>query len=101
MAYTNFERTVNIVSSWVSAPPWNIDLTPFYLGPPKKLQICQTPPLWATPLKILENLTPPPLEMYLVQKSRDSFFKETKYFISNNEIRAHLNVEIWIYSCKI
>ena len=54
-----------IVSSWVSAPPWNFDLTPFYLVPPlkkkkKSVWICQTPhpvtyPLWATPsiIKIL------------------------------------------------
>ena len=49
-----------IVSSWVSAPPWNTDLTSFYLTPSpskKKFQICQnlpppSPPfmsLWGTP----------------------------------------------------
>ena len=53
-----------IVPSRVSAPPWNFDLTPFYLVPPpppspptlkkKSVWICQTPhpvtyPLWATP----------------------------------------------------
>ena len=30
----------------------------------------------------------------LIQKSTDSFFKEIKEFISNNELRTHLNVEI-------
>ena len=29
-------------------------------------------------------------------KSKDPFFKETKGFISNNEMRTYLNVEIWI-----
>ena len=35
-----------------------------------------------------------PLKCTLVQKSEDSFFKETRDFISNSEIRTHLNVEI-------
>ena len=37
-----------------------------------------------------------PLEMTptLAQKSKGTFFKEIKDFISNNEIRTHLNVEI-------
>ena len=47
-----------IVSSSVSAP-WNIDLTPFYLGCPPKIQKLSAPtplpPFWATPLKILET----------------------------------------------
>ena len=51
-----------------------------------------------TPPKILDNLTPYPptpifLKCTLIQKSKDSFFKETD-FISNNEIRTHLNFEI-------
>ena len=35
-----------------------------------------------------------PLKYTLVQKTEDSFFKKTKDFISSNEIRTHLNVEI-------
>ena len=38
-----------------------------------------------------------PLEMLkctLIQKSKDLLFKETKDFISDNEIRTHLNIEI-------
>ena len=92
-----------IVSSRVSVPPWNIDLTPFYLAPPppkKNSKSVRPLPLWATFLKILENLTTP-LKYTLVQKSKDLIFKETKDFISNNEIKAHLNIEISIYSCKI
>ena len=74
-------------------------------SPPKILNPSDPPPrrphstLWATTLKILEESSPPspsPLKSTLAQKSKDSFFKETKYFISNNEIRTHLNVEIWI-----
>ena len=72
------------------------------LPPPKKNYKSARPlPLWATPLKILENLTLPPLKCTFVQKNRDSFFKEAKDFILNNEIRTHFNVEKWIYSCKI
>ena len=69
-----------IVSSRVSASPKNINLTPFCLG-----QIfCNPPPPpfhEQPPFKILENLTPP-LKCTFVQKSKDSFFKETKDFIS-------------------
>ena len=71
----------------------DIDLTPFCLGPPKILNLSDPPPFMSNSLKILENFTPP-LKCTFVQKSKDSFFKETKDFISNNEIRTHLNVEI-------
>ena len=86
------------VSSRVSAPPCNIDLTPFCPAPPAKKNLnlltpSLPPSLYEQPLKVLENLTPP-LRCTLVQKSKDSFFKETKDFISNNEMRTHLNVEI-------
>ena len=91
-----------IMSSRVLAQPWNIDLTPFYQGPLKKFQICQTPPLWATPSKFWRTLSPPPpLKCTLVQNRKNSFFKEKKDFISNHEITTDLNVEISIYSCKI
>ena len=49
-----------------------------------------------TPLKIWRTWPPPPpspLKCTLIQKSKDSFFKETD-LISNNEIRTHLNFEI-------
>ena len=71
---------------------------------PKKFLIYQTPPplwanplfmiLWVTPpppLKILKNLTNPPLpslpslKCTLVHKMNDSFYKETKDFISNSK----------------
>ena len=82
------------MSSRVSAP---LNLTPNYLAPPppplKKKSKSVSPPFMSNPLKILEDLTPP-LKCTLVQKSEDSFFKETKYFISNNEIRTYLNIEI-------
>ena len=79
-----------LVSSRVSARP-EILTSPIFTYPPS--------PKKATPLKILENLNPT-LKHTLIQKSEDSFFKEAKYFITNNEIRTNLNVEIWIYSCK-
>ena len=83
-----------IVSSWVSAPSWNIDLTSFYvtLSPSKKKKSKSARPLlpalyefMRNPLTISENLTPPPLKYTLVQNRKDSFFKETKDFISNNK----------------
>ena len=97
-------KNQTIVSSSVSALPWNIELNPFYQvypPPPKKNPLNLSEPLFiSSPLKILKNLTTP-LKWTLVQKCKDSFFKETKDFISNNEMRTNLNVEIWIYSCKI
>ena len=38
-----------IMSSRVSALPWNIDLAPFYLPPPPQILNLSDPPLWATP----------------------------------------------------
>ena len=68
-----------------------LNLTPFYLAPPPKKNLNLSAP--SPPLKILEDLTPP-LKCALVQKSKDSFFKETKDFISNNEIRISSREEI-------
>ena len=67
-----------IISSRLSDPPWNIDLTAFYLGPPKSSKSVRPhAPFVSTPLKILENLTSP-MKCTLVQKRKDTFFKETK-----------------------
>ena len=66
--------------------------------------ICSILTLFTQPpqKKILNLITwLSPLKCTLVQKSADSFFKGTKDLISNNEIRTHLNVQIWIYSYKI
>ena len=79
------DENEKLVSSRVSALPEMLT-SPIFTSPPPS-------PKKATPLKILENLTPP-LKHTLIQKSEDSFFKETFYFISNNEIRTNLNVEI-------
>ena len=69
-----------ILSSWVSAPPWNIDFTSFYITPPppkkNSKSVRPPPPLYEfkrNPLTISENLTPP-LEYTLVQNRKDSFF---------------------------
>ena len=48
------------------SPPWNIDLTPFYLGLLKNSESARTP-FMSKPLQILENLTPP-LKCTLAQK---------------------------------
>ena len=41
----------------MSATPCNIDLTPFYLGPPKNSKSVRPPSIISNPPKILENLT--------------------------------------------
>ena len=79
--------------------PWNIDLTPFYLGSPKSSKSVR-PPLMSKGLLFISNHSKfwrtclPPWNVPWPKK--DSFFKETEDFISNNEKRTHLNVEIWI-----
>ena len=72
-------------------------------SPQKILNPSDPPPPPCPALHFMSNhpqnfggISPSPLKCTLTQKSKDSFFKETKYFISNNEIRTHLNVEIWI-----
>ena len=62
----------------------------YWLHPSKKKILNLSDPilplLWATPpLKILENITPPPLPPWNVPSSKkeDSFLKETKDFISS------------------
>ena len=87
------------MSSRVSAPPWNIDLTPFYLASPpppkkKKFYICQIrSPSWETPWKFWRTWLSLPLKCTLIQKNKDSFSKETKDLISDNEMRAHLTLK--------
>ena len=65
----------------------NIDLTLFYLGlPAKKSKSVRPPPLlplWANPLKILENLTPPNPPSWIVlssKKGKAHFLKKQDYF---------------------
>ena len=106
ITFNQAQPAETILSSKVSAPPWNIDLAPFYLGPSKKiLNLSYQPPshpsLWPTLLKMLEKLTPLPLKCTLIQKRKDSFFYRNKIFYFQYYIRTPLNVKIWIYSCKI
>ena len=72
------------MSSRVSAPPQNIDFTPFYLGPPKKSKSARTPTPFMRNSPQNFGEIDSPLEMYSRPK-KDLFFKETKDFISNNE----------------
>ena len=94
------ECTLCIVSSRVSATPKKIDLIPFYPAPPPPNNSKSVRPPY--PL-YEENLSkfwrtwlphPKPMKCTLIQKSKGSFSKETKDFISNNEVLSHLNVEI-------
>ena len=84
-----------IVSSRVSAPLkyWP---HPFLPRPLPKNSKSVRPPLWATPWKVWTTWLLP-LKWTLVKKSKDSFFKETKDFISNNENKntfEHWNMNI-------
>ena len=76
----------------VSVPPWNFDLTPFYLASSQEKKYLADPPPLPPPLKILDNLTlsPPPYWNVPSPKKPDSFFKETKDLISNKEMREHI-----------
>ena len=79
-----------IVSSRVSAPPRNIDLT----------SLASPPPLYKQPpSKFWRTWLPP--EMYHSPEKQRLIFIERKDFIWNDEIKTHLNVEIRIYSYKI
>ena len=73
-----------IVSSRVSVPPWNIDLTPFYLAPspPKKnSESANPPPFMSNSPQNFGELKSLPLKWILVQKKERLIFKETKdYF---------------------
>ena len=62
------------------------------LLPPKILNL-SGPPLYEQPPSKFWKTWLPPFKCTFVQKSKESFFKKTKDFISNNEIRTHLNVE--------
>ena len=73
---------------------------PFLPSPPPQSSKSVRPLLDEQPPTLNFGELDSPLKCILVQKSKDSFFK-TKNFISNNELRTHLNVEIWIHSCKI
>ena len=107
-----------IVSSRVSAQPWNIELTLFYLAPhpppppktstfpppppppppPKKPKPVPPPPPFPFPSKSWRTWLPCPWDVHLSKTQKIHFL--IKKNNSNNEMRAHLNVEIWIYSCK-
>ena len=68
-----------IVSSRVSTPPWNINLTPFCLAPLKTILNLSDPSFYEQPsLKILENFTPSPLKSTFVWKSSTHFLKKQK-----------------------
>ena len=81
---------VSIVSSRVSVPPWNIDLTSFYLDPPQKINSKSVrPPFYdQSLLKMLENLTPtlphppPRPSSYTVPSSK----KANTYFLKKQNI---------------
>ena len=102
--YCNFHMDQYIVSSRVSAPPWNIDLNPFYLGSPNNYKSvrCQTPPplpFLATPLEILENLTPS-LEMYTHPKKAKLFCKEFYFQQWNKNAVECWNINIELAKSK-
>ena len=85
-----YQSYLSIVSSRVSAPPWNVLLTTFYQAPPppppppqkktNKLNLSDLPFLSNSPQNFGELNSP--LKMYRRPKKQHSFFKETKDFIS-------------------
>ena len=68
-----------IVSSRVSAPPWNIDLTPFYLAPPpKKFLNLLDPAFMSNPPQNFGELDCPPWDVPLPKKAKTRFLKKQK-----------------------
>ena len=81
-----------IVSSKVSAHP-EISAHPFLPRPPPKNSEFVKFVFMSNPPQNFGELDSPPLKCTLIYKSKDSLLKETT-FISNNEIKVHLNIEI-------
>ena len=84
------------------SPPWNIDLTPFYLGLLKNSESARTP-LWANPSKFWRTWLPP-WNVPSPKKSKDSFFKETKILFFYKKITTHYkrwNMNIKLQNMKI
>ena len=78
---------ISTVPSRVSASPWNIDLTPFYLAPSPILDLSDLP-FMINPTQNFGELASP-LEMYPGSKK-----KKNKTIISNYEMRTYLKIEI-------
>ena len=96
-----------IVSSRVSAPPplkyWLHSFLP--APPPQKKSKSLRPPLLyeQPPSKVWRTWPSSPLKSNLVQKSKYSFFKERKDFISNHEVRTikgEFNFQVF-YFCLV
>ena len=64
---------------------------------PKNLNLSPPPP-FPFPSKSWRTWPPCPWDVHLSKTQKIHFL--IKKNTSNNEMRAHLNVEIWIYSCK-
>ena len=65
---------------------------------PKNLNLSPPPPPFPFPSKSWRTWLPCPWDVHLSKTQKIHFL--IKKNNSNNEMRAHLNVEIWIYSCK-
>ena len=68
---------VIIVSSRVSAPPSNIDLTPFYLGQPKNSKSVK-PPFYKQPFQNFGELDSIPWNVPSSKKAKTRFLKKQK-----------------------
>ena len=83
---SSYDKKIRWGRGWISAPTWNIDLTPFYLVPttpsppscpPRKSSRSVRPLFTSNPPQNFENLTPP-LKCNLIQKSNPHFLKKQK-----------------------
>ena len=66
---------VIIVSSRVSVPPWNIDLTPFHLGQPKNSKSVR-PPFYEHSPQNFGELESPPSNVPSSKKAKTHFLKK-------------------------
>ena len=105
-------QSFTIVSSRVSALPWNIDPTHVYLTHPplkknsKSVRRPPPPPFMSNPaLKILENLNPPSSwNVPLSKKGQTHFLKKQKTLFLTLNINTsecwNMNIQFWNLKIK-
>ena len=77
-----------LMSSRVSPPPWNIDLTPFLPSRTQKIQNLSDTLFMSNPTQNFGELGSHPLKMYPCPKKTITQFLKKQNFISNIEVRT-------------
>ena len=102
-----YQFYLSLMSSRVSAPPWNIDLTPFYLAHLKTIlnMSDHLPPFMSNQAsKFWRTWLSPPLKCILVQKSNTHFLKKQKILfpaLKNKNTFECWNMNMQLQNLKI